>query len=207
MISTVSFPFICNSSLTNYVSLAGNTHRAWLNISLAKRLAECAGISVESHANIQSRNHDRHRRCFWSIYLLEQICDMRRTTLGFSDDIRKLHYFSTISDPHVAHSSHPPLFPMRSIDGDLIQADEIILYTMPLSDVWCKIKEYVAHRVDVTRKPPWAPDSEYSLCLSLLMRIESIMPLIHRFDGGRWNDRSPEELQRNRSYWYVDKFS
>ncbi|KAH8592346.1 hypothetical protein B0O99DRAFT_244090 [Bisporella sp. PMI_857] len=184
-----------------YDFTSGNSHRAWLNISLAKRLAECTGISVETPLRSRSRNYDRGRRCFWSLYILEQICDMRRTNIVFSDDIRKMTYVSTMSDYSVPHSNFPPLFPMRNRQGDPIQDDDIVAYSIPLIGIWCKIKDYVSHRADSSRKAPWSPESEYTLIQSHLMWIDTIFPLNHRFEGAQWHRHSPEELQENRTYW------
>ncbi|KAL1964457.1 hypothetical protein VTN77DRAFT_6883 [Rasamsonia byssochlamydoides] len=191
---------LCLLAFANFV--AKDTHLAWLHISLATSLSRCAGLDVESNRGECTSTAEARRRVFWSIHLLNQIYGQRGMMLNMLEDIHNPKYVGACRDLQQEMGMTPPLTPQEeSFDNVRTQNDGIWTYMVQLATLWREVRNYVSYCADGSTKPPWSPDSGYTVIGAHLMNLETKFPTFHRYDAVRFWDRSSEELQRNRDYW------
>lgn len=185
--------------LTNDISLmssANDTHLAWLHIGLATNLAKCAGLDIEQHEGESTPALEERRRVFWSIHLLNQQYAPHSSQLNMLRDIHNPKYMAVNIDSPREMGMKPPKTPQENsaLGG-------IWVYMVQLSTLWSEVQHYVSHCASGDPTPPWSVDSGYCIIGAHLMDIETKFPTCHRYDSVRFQERSPEELNRAREYW------
>jgi hypothetical protein len=182
----------------------GNTHRASVYSGLAMDLAQCAGLTTESHVSLSDVAREERRRCFWSLCLLKRLHGGTFAVLDFSGDGNVPQYpistdKSSVPTSAVDTSGRPTPDPRvrRSELKDL----GIITYAIQLTEVWHKAARYAGRRGKPSKYPPWSPQSDYSIIVGQQMEYETQFPYKHRFRPAKFAEQSLEDLQRDRGYW------
>lgn len=140
---------------------------------------------------------EERRRCFWSIFLLKRLHGADVTVLDFSGEENFPWYprttgYSPDTESRAPRSSNPP---------DEVKDLGVVAYSIQLSEVWFKTTRYARRRATPSNLPPWSPQSEYAIIVAQTMEFETRMPSRHRYKPSGFAQKSPEELQSNRSYW------
>ncbi|GFF68446.1 hypothetical protein IFM47457_02067 [Aspergillus lentulus] len=185
---------LCLIALAEYI--ANDTHLAWLHIGLATNLAKCAGLDIEQHKGESTPALEERRRVFWSIHLLNQQYAPHSMQLNMLRDIQNPKYMAVNVDSPREMGMKPPQTPQEN--GAL---GGIWVYMVQLSTLWSEVQHYVSHCASGDTTPPWSVDSGYCIIGAHLMDIETKFPTSHRYDSVRFQERSPEELNRAREYW------
>ncbi|KIM93787.1 hypothetical protein OIDMADRAFT_106891 [Oidiodendron maius Zn] len=192
---------LCLLNIIDFTS--GNTHRASLSNCLAMDLARSAGLPSENYTTTHDNEltKEERRRCFWSIVLCKRLHGAKFSSLDLSVE----------SDfPCYPKSTEQPLLPSScNLETDAIFIDEshspkdagIIAYMLQLTEVWFKTTQYAQRHGKPSQIPPWSSQSEYSTIASQQMEFETKFPCKHRFKLGKFNERTSQELNSNRSYW------
>lgn len=188
-------PGLTKSPVIN-VPLANDTHLAWLHIGLATNLAKCAGLDIEQHEGESTPALEERRRLFWSIHLLNQQYAPHSMQLNMLRDIHNPKYMAVNIDSPREMGMKPPRNPE---ENDALGG--IWVYIVQLSSLWSEVQHYVSHCASGDPMPPWSVDSGYCIIGAHLMDIETKFPTSHRYDSVRFQERSPEELNRAREYW------
>ncbi|KAH1486860.1 hypothetical protein KXV92_007619 [Aspergillus fumigatus] len=188
-------PGLTKSPVIN-VPLANDTHLAWLHIGLATNLAKCAGLDIEQHEGESTPALEERRRLFWSIHLLNQQYAPHSMQLNMLRDIHNPKYMAVNIDSPREMGMKPPRNPE---ENDALGG--IWVYMVQLSSLWSEVQHYVSHCASGDPMPPWSVDSGYCIIGAHLMDIETKFPTSHRYDSVRFQERSPEELNRAREYW------
>lgn len=72
--------------------------------------------------------------------------------------------------------------------------------SMHTSELWALACKYAMdYRIDTN--PPWHPQSDYAMITYWHTEHESCMPLRFRLHASRFQDYSPDDLQKHRDYW------
>ncbi|RHZ53916.1 iron-sulfur cluster-binding protein, rieske family domain protein [Aspergillus thermomutatus] len=187
----------CLIALAEYI--ANDTRLAWLHIGLATNLAKCAGIDIEQHEGESTPALEERRRVFWSIHLLNQQYAPHSMQLNMLRDIHNPKYMAVNLDSPREMGMKPPQTPQEN--GTFTSGGGIWVYMVQLSTLWSEVQHYVSHCASGDAMPPWSVDSGYCIIGAHLMDIETKFPTSHRYDSVRFQERSPEELNRDREYW------
>ncbi|KAF9890882.1 hypothetical protein FE257_005458 [Aspergillus nanangensis] len=184
---------LCLLSIIDFTN--GNTHRSSIHSSLAMNLALCANLGSETTAALNPRIREERRRCFWSICLLKRLHGVEFDNFDFPDG-RCPPYPQSPDLPQRPCSPHEAARDARSSD---LKDQGILAYVIMLSEVFSKTAKYVRNHGKPSNVPPWSSQSEYSKIITLQMELETRMPLQHRFKPANLNERTPEELTRDRA--------
>lgn len=95
----------------------------------------------------------------------------------------------------------PPSTPQEVMQINESPNAGIWAYMVQLSTLWREVRTYMMQSAHSNSEPPWSVNSGYAVIGAHLMDLETNLPTFHRYDSARFADRSPEELQRNRTYW------
>ncbi|EED22146.1 C6 transcription factor, putative [Talaromyces stipitatus ATCC 10500] len=193
---------LCLLAFANFTTM--ETHLAWFHIYMATSLANMADMNIETHKESSSSSEESRRRLFYSIYILNQTYAPRSMLLNMLDDIENPKYVEPKRDISQESGQVPPLNPKDSIS--ITQTDEngragIWTYVVQQASLWREVRGYVAQCADGHPKPPWSPESGYTVIGAHLMNLETSFPTHHRYDAVKFLDRSTTELQQNRDYW------
>ncbi|KAJ5630954.1 uncharacterized protein N7484_011054 [Penicillium longicatenatum] len=188
---------LCLITLAEYI--ANDTHLVWLHIGLAANLVQCAGIDIERHEGELDLALEAQRRVFWSIHLLKQHYAPHSMQLNMLGDIHRPKYMAVNVDSPREMGMKPPQTPQEN--GVFTSRGGIWVYMVQLATLWSEVQQYVSHCASGYSTPPWSVESGYSIIGAHLMDMETKLPTCHRYDSVRFQDKSREELNRDRGFW------
>lgn len=164
-------------------------------------LAHSAGLTSErDNLPIDDIDKEERRRCFWSIFLCKRLHGADFSSLDFSVEADFPWYPESLAQPPLQESTDSEIEHM-DVSHQKLMDTGITAYMIQLSEVWFKTTRYARRRGKPHLIPPWSPQSEYSTIVAQQMNFETRMPYIHRFKPAKFDDRTPQDLDSNRSYW------
>lgn len=178
--------------------LDGNIAQAGLNINIATYLTRSTNFGDEVLGDLQTDPHER-RRCFWSIYLLQNLQ---------GDGVQTPRLLAGIRTPFDTGSGLCPIYNSLPVPGQaqgpLNYTKEdigIVSYTVQLSELWSLAMTYAASRVEQNAPPPWSPLSDYSIVTYRHIEFDSRVPLKYRYNANHFQNYTINELNRRRHFW------
>lgn len=94
-----------------------------------------------------------------------------------------------------------PPFPQHSQPGGEQILPHIWSHSVRISSLWGAVRLYISRCFEDAITAPWQPTSDYSTLCSDLLEFETSFPVSLSYNMAKFPERSPQEIQENRSEW------
>lgn len=140
---------------------------------------------------------DEKRRCYASVMMLHNLQGTSHSwCLGGSNEQQGESNLVTPYFENLVSQRYS-----RSDGSDSTLDIGIISANMCTSELWSLACKYAIHHGNIDTKPPWHPQSDYTMITYWHTEHESCMPLRFRLHASRFSEHPPEDLRTNRDYW------
>ncbi|RSM04575.1 hypothetical protein CEP52_006724 [Fusarium oligoseptatum] len=176
--------------------LSGDVPLAGLNTTLAKNILQYLTLGHQGQTN--SLTAEDYSRLFWSINLIDACYGLPVLVPLSATDAHSPNY-STAQTWKASVGCSP--FPQRTQPESEQTLPHIWSHSVRISSLWGAVRLYISRCFEDAITAPWQPTSDYSTLCSDLLEFETSFPVSLSYNMAKFPERSPQEVQENRSDW------
>lgn len=182
------------------LKLAANTpHLARLHLGLARDLLNQSGLDNRSFC--LTPDMEDIKRLTWSIYILDQTFALPTRALTITETFQSEYIYlqRTVGNTAKTDSNISPEC-MSDHSSAAVGMWTCMLQTLGL---WKQVRDYVAECAEGRNESPWIASSTCLRICSQLNEIECTLPSQYRYKNANFLDRSKQEIDQDRLFWYA----